>query len=73
MFIYQNKVKNEGNHQLNILCHSWVANRCDGDSALSEHVTKVIPMSKKSGVADGVCGSVVGDSFPKIRQEFLSA
>ena len=30
-------------------------------------------MSKTSGVAEGLCGFVVGDSVPKIGQESSSA
>jgi hypothetical protein len=33
----------------------------------------VITMSKTSGVAEGLCGLMVGVSGPKIRQEFSSA
>jgi len=33
----------------------------------------VIAMSKTSGVAEGLYGLVVGESGPKIRQEFSSA
>ena len=33
----------------------------------------VITMSKTSGVAEGLYGLVVGESGPKIRQEFSSA
>jgi len=41
VFIYQNKIINEGKCHLNNLYHSWIANSCDGDTALSEHVAKV--------------------------------
>ena len=33
----------------------------------------VIAMSRTSGVTDGLYGLVVGESGPKIRQEFSSA
>jgi len=33
----------------------------------------VLTMSKTSGVAEGLHSLVVGESGPKIRQEFLSA
>jgi hypothetical protein len=33
-----NKIINEGTRHLNSLNRSWIANSCDGDTALSEHV-----------------------------------
>jgi hypothetical protein len=41
VFIYQNKIINGGKYHINSLYHSWIANSCDGDTALSEHVAKV--------------------------------
>ena len=43
VFIYQNKIINEGEHHLNCCggdtaLSERVANSCDGDGALSEHV-----------------------------------
>ena len=38
VFIFQSEIVNEGKHRLNHLYHSWIANSCDGDTALSEHV-----------------------------------
>ena len=38
MFIYPNQIISEGKHHLNSLYRSWIANSCDGDTALSEHV-----------------------------------
>jgi len=38
VFIYQNKIISEGKHHLNCLYRSWIANSCDGDTALSERV-----------------------------------
>jgi len=41
VFIYQNKIINEGKRHLNSLYCSLIANSCDGDTALSEHVAKL--------------------------------
>ena len=41
MFVYGNKIINEGKCHLNSLYHSWIVNSCDGDTALSEHVAKL--------------------------------
>jgi len=38
VFIYQNKVINEGKHHLNSLYHSWIADSCDGDTALCQNL-----------------------------------
>jgi len=38
VFIYPNQIISEGKHHLNSLYRSWIANSCDGDTALSEHV-----------------------------------
>ena len=40
VFIYQTKAINEGKCQLNSLYQSWIANSCDGDTALLERVAK---------------------------------
>jgi hypothetical protein len=42
VFYHQNKVKNEGKGHIKCLHWSWFANSCDGDTALSELVAKVI-------------------------------
>jgi len=41
VFIYQNKIIKVGKCHLNSLYCSWIANSCDGDTALSEHVAKL--------------------------------
>jgi len=41
VFIYQNKIIKGGKSHLNSLYQGWIANSCDGDTALSEHVAKV--------------------------------
>jgi hypothetical protein len=38
MFIYQNKIINEAKRHLNSLYCSWIANSCDGDTALCENM-----------------------------------
>jgi len=38
VFIYQNKVINEGKCHLNSLWNSWIANSCDGDTALCQNM-----------------------------------
>ena len=41
VFIYQNKIINEGKRHLNSLYLSGIANSCDRVTALSEHAAKV--------------------------------
>jgi hypothetical protein len=38
VFIYQNKVINEGKHHPHSLYCSWIANSCEDDTALCENM-----------------------------------
>jgi hypothetical protein len=38
VLIYQNKIINEGKRHLNSLYRSWIANSCDGDTALCRNM-----------------------------------
>jgi len=38
VFINQNKIINEVKHPQNSLYHSWIANNCDGDTALCHNM-----------------------------------
>ena len=38
VFVYQNKVTNEGKPHLNSLYLSWIVNSCDGDTELCQNM-----------------------------------
>ena len=60
VFIYWNKIINEGKHQLNSLYWSWIANSCDGDTALWEHVAN--SCDGDTALSEHVANSCDGDT-----------
>jgi hypothetical protein len=60
VFIYQNKAINEGKQDLNSMYHSWIANGCDGDTALSENVAN--SCDGDTALSEHVANSCDGDT-----------
>ena len=60
VFIFQSEIVNEGKHHLNHLYHSWIANSCDGDTALSEHVAN--SCDGDNALSEHVANSCDGDT-----------
>ena len=60
VFIFQNKIINEGKRHLNSPYHSWIANSRDGDTALSEHV--VNSCDGDTALSEHVANSCDGDT-----------
>ena len=60
MFIYQNKIINEGKYHVNSLYRCWIANSCNGDTALSEHVAN--SCDGDTALSEHVANSCDGDT-----------